>query len=352
MPKRKQSSKKRKTSKKKDSKLLPYILLILIFTLLSTFSAYYFLTKEKIPNIITTSPYFEEETKDLDIEYKTTKIQLPDIKEMEKQEQQYEYIKEDIKEKKKEALTLPNKDIKLKIEDIIAKPIIKKIKKIKNKIIKPIDNRPKLAIICDDVTTAKQVRQINNIGYDVTMSFLPPTPRHKRSASIAQNISFYMIHLPLEAKSTKFEEKNTLKINNSYKKIEKRISALKAIYPNTKYINNHTGSKFTSNNKAMDNLMRALKKHNFIFIDSRTTAKSVAAKYAKKYSVPFLSRNIFLDNKADKNYIQNQLRKAVKIAKRDGFAIAICHPHGITLKTLKQSKALLKDVHLILVNKI
>lgn len=161
-----------------------------------------------------------------------------------------------------------------------------------------------------------------------------------------------MIHLPLEAGSFKFAEKNTLKISDSYQTIEQRVQELHLLYPKATFTNNHTGSKFTANKEAMNKLMRALQKYNFTFVDSKTTAKSVARQSASNYNVPFLSRNIFLDNKKDKTYIQKQLQKAVKVAKEDGSAIAICHPHKLTLQTLKDSKYLLKDVELVLVNQL
>ena len=73
-------------------------------------------------------------------------------------------------------------------------------------------------------------------------------------------------------------------------------------YPKAIYANNHTGSIFTQNEVAMDNLFRALKKYNFIFVDSRTTAKSVAKKYAIKYGMPYIVRNTFLDNERNFKY--------------------------------------------------
>ena len=35
-------------------------------------------------------------------------------------------------------------------------------------------------------------------------------------------------------------------------------------------------------------------------------------------------------------YIENQLKKAIKIAKRKGTAIAIGHPYAITIKVLQR----------------
>lgn len=213
--------------------------------------------------------------------------------------------------------------------------------------------KPKLAIVIDDVVTNSQKESILNIGYPVTMAFLPPTPDHKDSAKIASNLSFYMVHLPLEAsKAFKNAEPNTLTVNDSYEKIEARIKEIRKLYPNTKYTNNHTGSVFTADYKAMDKLFKALKKYNFIFVDSKTSPNSVAKELSVKYGMPYIVRDTFLDNTRDYKYIQNQLLDAVRVAKKVGFAVAIGHPYDVTIKVLKESKHLLKDVELIYLNKL
>ena len=48
-------------------------------------------------------------------------------------------------------------------------------------------------------------------------------------------------------------------------------------------------------------------------------------------------RNVFLDNEQDPFYIRGQLNQAVRQAKKNGSAIAICHPHPATIKTLRMA---------------
>ncbi len=244
-------------------------------------------------------------------------------------------------------------------KDLIEEPIKEEPKKIekKQKIkVKPksIDTtkKPKLAIVFDDVTTQSQVNQIKNIGFTTTISAMPPTKTHPNSAKITKKLPFYMIHFPLEANSYRAEETDTLHIDDSYERIEKRVAQIRKWYPNAKYTNNHTGSKFTTNEEAMDKLFRALAKYNFIFVDSRTTRETVAKKMAKKYNMPYIARNIFLDNEQDFKYIQKQLKQAIRIAKKSGYAIAIGHPHKATIRTLKKSKHLLKDLELVYLNQL
>lgn len=247
-----------------------------------------------------------------------------------------------------------------KIEDNLKpiKEIVKKIIKDKHEVqiedtkIKETIQKPKLSIVIDDVTLKSQVKKIEEIGYTINIAFMPPTKQHKNSAKIAQNLPFAIVHFPLQASITRFEEENTLKVGDSYEKIEKRVAEVRKQYPNVVYTNNHTGSVFTADEKSMDMFIKALKKYNFKFIDSRTTSKSVAKKYTKKYDMPYIARNIFLDNNKDFDYIQNQLKKAIAIAKRTGSAIAIGHPYPITMEVLKNSKHLLKDLDLVYINQL
>ena len=214
-------------------------------------------------------------------------------------------------------------------------------------------SKPKIAIIIDDVSSKAEKDEILNLGYKTTMAFLPPTKDHPISHKIAYDLPVHMIHFPMQASSAfKGPEINTLSIDDSYETIENRVKQLREWYPNAIYTNNHTGSVFTGNDEAMDKLFRALKKYNFIFVDSRTSPKSAAKKCAVKYGMPYIVRNVFLDN--DRNYkaIETQLKTTIEIAKKTGYAVAIGHPHEITLKVLKNSKHLLDDLEPIYVNEL
>jgi polysaccharide deacetylase 2 family uncharacterized protein YibQ len=161
-----------------------------------------------------------------------------------------------------------------------------------------------------------------------------------------------MVHLPLQAIHFHHPEPKTLNINDSYETILNRIKEIKKEFPNAKFINNHTGSTFTSNKDAMLKLFKALQSQNLAFIDSKTTPYSKAQIAEKIYNIPLFSRDIFLDNKENPEYIRNQLKKAVNIAKKRGYAIAIGHPHSVTLLTLKNSKDILKNVNVIYIDQL
>ena len=253
----------------------------------------------------------------------------------------------------------PSKEIEDEIieeKTKIEKPAIKEKKELitkKDSYKYDLKTKPKLVIIIDDVVSKTQKDKILNIGYPITMAFLPPKSGHKESAIIAQNLPFHMIHFPMQAsKNFKNIEVNTLNISDSYETIEARVKQLRVLYPNATYTNNHTGSVFTENYEAMDKLFRALKKYNFIFVDSRTTPNSVAKELSIKYQMPYIVRDTFLDNDRSFTAIQNQLKDAIRVAKKQGFAIAIGHPYEVTFQVLKESKHLLNDVEPIFLNKL
>ena len=394
----------KKTNKKKKNKdnlqkNLPKIfLIILTITLIASISSYMFLSDKKEEPIKVEEPQtkisenesattdelklfdekkteedleqpikddlhnkFEEYTNELDKDF----IDKNDNEELnEKIVKKLEEIKEEKKKEQVKTETLPTDTApKIEKEKKEVKDEIKKspstyndkdyISPKKDSYIFDNKSKPKIAIILDDVSTTAEKEKILNIGYKITMAFLPPTKGHPNSAKIALDLPFYMIHFPMQASSAfKGAEEFTLHVGDSYEKIEKRVAQLREWYPNAIYTNNHTGSVFTENEEAMDRLLKALKKYNFIFVDSRTSAKSVAKKYALKYDMPYIVRNTFIDNDRSYGAIQSQLKKSIEIAKKTGYAIAIGHPHDITIKVLRESKHLLKDVEPIYVNQL
>ena len=207
--------------------------------------------------------------------------------------------------------------------------------------------KPKLAIIIDDVSFLWQVRALKALHMPLNLSFFPPSSRHPNTPRYARTLRHYMIHLPMEATSFRHEEVDTLRTTSSMKYMDGVIRKLRKKFPRAKFVNNHTGSRFTSDYDAMVRLVKVLDRYGFRFVDSRTTPKTQVPALMKKLGRRYLARDIFLDNELDVGYIKGQIQKAVKKARRKGFAIDIGHPHSATIKALRESKSILKDVELI-----
>lgn len=304
--------------------------------------------KPKIEPKPTVKPPLADEKKDIDIKIvdsnkteikfdknATTKIVEIPIKDSNKTEISYEEIYQNLEE------FAPTGEAELQKE--IVTPAKTK---------KP-SGKPKLAIIIDDIATFEHARELKSIGLKLSPSIFPPNNHYKDSAEVAKSFEFYMIHLPTEAVNFNSPKLQTLTTKDSYESIEKRVKFIRENFKNAKFINNHTGSKFTSDEVSMDRLLRALKKYGFTFVDSRTIATTKAPKLAPKYDMPYIYRDVFIDNKDSISHVKSELKKAVDIAKNRGYAIAIGHPKNATFKALKSAKNdILKDVEVVYISEI
>lgn len=208
--------------------------------------------------------------------------------------------------------------------------------------------KPRLVIIIDDVAYKHQADAIKSVNLKLTPSFFPATSAHPETPVLARRFSFYMIHLPMQALGGfKGAEIGTLTVDDDYEKIAKKLQSIKRDFPNLKYINNHTGSRFTSDATSMDRLMRAVRDENLIFVDSKTTSPTKVYGAAKKYSMPYIARDVFLDHDGSKAAVRKQLKYAVELAKKRSYAIAIGHPHKNTIEVLQESAKLLQEVEVV-----
>jgi len=334
---KKRVKKKKKTAKKGkiNLKYIIYFLLLVIFSLTAF-----------ITGIIYTQKNYEKELKKTQNSIKVLQEKIKKLKESKK-------TPLPVKTKAPSPAAIPSEIIDYK------KSRLKTEEKKPEKQPKPpvpatakTNNKPRLVIIIDDVSFKAQVKRIKAIPYKVTPSFFPPTDRHPNTPVYAKEFSHYMIHLPMQAIHFHKPEPNTLNINDSYQSILNRIKEVKSLFPKAEFVNNHTGSTFTSDKVAMVKLFEALKKEHMGFVDSKTTPNSQAKTAKKVCDIPLFTRNVFLDNEENSAYIRKQLKKAVNLAKKRGFAIAIGHPHTVTLETLKNSADLLKGVNVVYIDEL
>ncbi|MBR7118020.1 MAG: divergent polysaccharide deacetylase family protein [Helicobacteraceae bacterium] len=212
------------------------------------------------------------------------------------------------------------------------------------------DSKPKIVIIIDDILNIKQLNDIKSIDLKLTPPIFPNNNINMINAT--NKLDFFMIHLPLEAKKYT-DELDTIKIGDSIGRIRKKIQSIKSSMPSVKYINNHTGSKFTANKKSVETLLSVLDDNEIKFVDSRTTPDTKLNEIAKEQNRLILHRDIFIDNSLELNALNKQIAEGVKIAKKRGYAILIAHPHKETLHALKLAKDnIFKDVDVIYLNEL
>ena len=104
--------------------------------------------------------------------------------------------------------------------------------------------------------------------------------------------------------------------------IEQRIENVISEFPEAVGLNNHQGSKATTDKRIMNIVSNVLKRHGRYFVDSRTTSLTVAEDIMRSRGVPTARRHVFLDNDDDANKIRNQLYKLARL-----LAPTLCLQH-------------------------
>ncbi len=197
----------------------------------------------------------------------------------------------------------------------------------------------KLAIIIDDLGNDFDIaEEVFKLPIGVSIAILPKLKFSKRIAikSFQQGRESLM-HQPMESIYKRDLGPGGLTYEHSHDEMIMLLDENLISVPHVSGVNNHMGSLLTQDQQRMNWLMGILKTKNLYFIDSRTTVNTKAEVVATKFNVSTSRRDIFLDNKLNSYAIKKQLLKAASHAKKYGSAIAIGHPHSITLRVLKKS---------------
>jgi polysaccharide deacetylase 2 family uncharacterized protein YibQ len=198
-----------------------------------------------------------------------------------------------------------------------------------------------LAVIIDDMgSNLQQARALAGIGLPVTFSIIPGLRSDRDVAGFAARSGIEtMIHIPMQPKGwpQRGLEANGLLLSMDEAVIREHLSEYAHQIPTAIGVNNHMGSEFTEHEDKMRVVLEMLKGRELFFIDSVTTPRTVGQRLAREMGVKTGRRDVFLDNEQNSAYIRGQLAQAVRLAKKNGSAIAICHPHRVTIATLTET---------------
>ena len=229
-----------------------------------------------------------------------------------------------------------------KRETVVEKVELKKEKKTFKPapVVTPPTMKGTIGIIIDDFGYRNDEVSDGFLNLDVPLTYAV-IPGHEYSKSFGEKAvgrGFEVIvHMPFENLANKGgEESFVLSTSMDSKTIQERVQAALDQIPSAIGMNNHQGSKASADQHVMSNVARVLKKRNLFFVDSRTTAETVAESTMEVYKVPTTRRNIFLDNEDDEGKIHAQLIKLVEKSEEWGSAVGIGHVKPKTLKILKK----------------
>lgn len=194
----------------------------------------------------------------------------------------------------------------------------------------------KLAIIIDDCGyDMSSVRTLINTGLPFSYAILPYKTYSSDVLEMVKSAGYIaMLHLPMEPvdRSAMSEGAKTICTDMSNEQISTLVRSAVNSLPGITGVNNHQGSKATSDRETMNTVLNVLNNNGLFFVDSRTSSKSVAKDQAMALGVLTARNDIFLDNSSNVADIRSQIYKAMEMAERNGSAIAICHARTNTAK--------------------
>jgi polysaccharide deacetylase 2 family uncharacterized protein YibQ len=198
-------------------------------------------------------------------------------------------------------------------------------------------DRPMIAIVLDDLGVNQAgTRRAIGLPSPLTLSFMTyanDLPRLTANARAAGHE--LMLHVPMEPSGSRNDPgPKALTIGLSEADIQERLRWGLTRFEGFVGVNNHMGSRFTTDTASMNVVLRELKGRGLLFLDSMTNPASVGPRLAAAAGVPHAARDVFLDHEQSREAVRGALAATEQRARARGHAIAIGHPHEETLDVL------------------
>ena len=200
-------------------------------------------------------------------------------------------------------------------------------------------NQPKIAVVIDDLGLSKSRTQATiALPGPLTLAFLPYASDLKDQSAKAQGAGHeLLVHVPMQPLSESQDPgPKALRTDLSKDEILRRLRSALASFDGYVGINNHMGSKFTSDTNGMLVVLQELNRRGLMFLDSQTSTDSVAADLAESLGMPSAKRSVFIDHDQDATAVRRSLNQLEVTARHFGVAVGIGHPHRVTLDALAE----------------
>ncbi|MCD6459874.1 divergent polysaccharide deacetylase family protein [bacterium] len=212
-----------------------------------------------------------------------------------------------------------------------------------------------MAIVIDDVgNNTKALKTALMIKRHITYAVLPKLKLTKKTADILHNEGYVLIlHQPMASIKGIYPGPGSIEKDTPDEQIIALLKDNLSELPWAVGINNHMGSAITADEHKMEIILNYLKSNNLIFLDS-VTGQSVCSDAASKINYPIYKRDVFIDNKADKNYINKQIDQLVRITEKYGQAVGIGHFKPLTMQCIydRISDFDCKGIKLVYINEL
>jgi hypothetical protein len=203
----------------------------------------------------------------------------------------------------------------------------------------PRSGPPRVAIVLDDWGyNLNALAALREIAPPLTLAVLPGLPYSQRVARDGfADGNEIILHVPMEPKREGNTEARMLRAGMPEAELRALLRGWLDGLPHVSGVSNHQGSKASEDPQVMRAVLETVRSRGYFYLDSMTTQASVAGSVARELGLPFLRRDVFLDNVRTEEAVQERLDELRAAAKRNGLAVGIGHDEPLTLEMIRRN---------------
>lgn len=199
------------------------------------------------------------------------------------------------------------------------------------------DKRPRIALIISGLgqSTSGTDAAIQRLPGAVTLAFAPYAKNLDQWIAAARAAGHEaLLTIPMEPLGYPENDPgpHTLLTTISDRDNRDRLLFLLSRFPGYVGVLNTMGARMTTAPQNLRPILEELRDRGLIFVDSRSSLRSVAASQATEIGLPRAINNRFIDIKASRQEIDQRLEELERIARESGAALGIGSPYPVTIE--------------------
>lgn len=229
-------------------------------------------------------------------------------------------------------------------EKTTAKPSVKEQPHLASAVVpqKPVEELPdrkfnipkaapgaKIAFVIDDAgQSVSNLKKYTSLPFDISVAVLPGLSHTKDCAYVVRAAKKeLLLHQPMQAENLDLDPGPcAIKPDMSTFEIAQIVKTnLDELGPGVKGMNNHEGSLITGNVIKIGAVLDVAAERGIYFLDSRTTAASMARQAALERDMNIKERDVFIDDIINRDKMLEQIYRGIGIANKKGKVIMIGH---------------------------
>jgi hypothetical protein len=184
-----------------------------------------------------------------------------------------------------------------------------------------------MAILLDDAGyDLAELQSFLELPIPLAIAVLPNLPHSSEAAGmVLASGKELLVHMPMEPEGEENPGPGALSTTDSPAETRALLAQALQSVPGARGVNNHMGSKATADEELMRRVLGILSEKGMYFVDSRTTARTVAERIAVELGVPAASRDLFIDSVDPGSDAAAAFAAGIERAARHGTALLIGH---------------------------